>query len=118
MKNVFAPVIDDVMISEVYYYDHKNVGFQSEVAPESAWQIAPVIHKLKSFEHEREVRLIAIGSTPEKGISIEVDIVQLISEIWTSPQAEEYFVELIKSVVRQYGLDSGIVHESKLYNLS
>ena len=68
-------------------------------------------YKRKSFEHEKEVR--AIVKKPflkEKGIYIPVDIEKLIDKIYISPYAQDWFVEVVESVVEKYDLHIPILY--------
>ncbi|MCD8209043.1 MAG: DUF2971 domain-containing protein [Bacteroidales bacterium] len=77
------------------------------------------ITKRNLFEQEKEVRLVFIspiykGKEPLEDFSIEVDLVKLIEEIRVSPNAEEWFVDLIKSVCKRYGLEQIPVFKSEM----
>ncbi|MFN5514031.1 MAG: hypothetical protein ACK5CA_04580 [Cyanobacteriota bacterium] len=72
-------------------------------------------HKLKSFEHEREVRAIYWkrnpgNSNPEllseypPGILAPIDINSTIENIIISPVAPRWFLELTDSVTKKYGI--------------
>lgn len=93
------------------------------------------LHKRISFEHERELRAVAIkypdsiksedesefptmdlkSITIENGLSIEVELNDLIEAIYIAPNAPLWFFDLVKSVVSKYGYDFNI-NQSKLYN--
>ena len=86
----------------------------------------PAFSKRKSFEHEKEVRalitwsdhskipssfttnqLTEIFKSPNpKGISVKADLKQLIEEIYISPQAPTFFVDVVKSLAHRHGLES------------
>ncbi|MGI0046476.1 MAG: hypothetical protein ACREBB_04725 [Nitrosotalea sp.] len=85
--------------------------------------------KRMSFKHEQEVRAI-IGSNycspdgkpylnlnpDEKGKRIPVDLNSLIEEVYTNPLSEDWFVELVKSMTKNY-LPDKKVERSHIYSL-
>lgn len=63
-------------------------------------------YKIKSFEHEKEVRaIIKKHGLNKNGIYIPVDIDKLIDGIYVSPYASEWFVDVVKSVVNKYNIN-------------
>lgn len=85
-----------------------------------------IMHKRKSFAHEREVRAVASLHTPdeyggrdiraqcdEAGFYPPVDIPALIESVHVHPLAEPWFVDLVRRVVAKYGFDLP-VHRSEL----
>ena len=89
------------------------------------------MYKRLSFEHEREVRAVTAddarmweiwqksnhtygpadtvshplsmpGDYPV-GLKIPIDASQLVEAVFISPEAEEWFAELVEKVVRRYG---------------
>lgn len=93
--------------------------YQSEVIPFGNAML-PYFFKRLSFQHEREVRaLIYQGSSNEAllynavGCYCEVGLTILIEEIVVAPFAENWFVDLVRSVSGRYGLGDR-VRESEL----
>lgn len=79
----------------------------------------PVMHKFKSFEHEREVRLVIWKrnpgtSNPEllntypPGLEVPIDINSSIENIFVSPVAGNWFFEAVKNVTQKYGIRTPI----------
>ena len=79
---------------------------------------APFVTKRADFKYEREVRALtdltpwpADGPVivPEDACevrrSFDVNLTTLIREVVVGPQAKDYFVELVQSLLMQYGLD-------------
>lgn len=69
-------------------------------------------YKLKAYEYEQEVRVVysdgEVGfSTSEKpeGVYIDVCLKNLLRSVVVSPEAEEWFVELVKDLVRKYNIE-------------
>jgi len=73
--------------------------------------------KRKNFQHENEFRLIVFYPhepnngefkpvpIPNVGYNVNIDIIQLIENIYISPSAPQGFHELIISVIAKYGYD-------------
>ena len=109
-----------VAIGKVIYVDY-DVTFIDEMNT-----LIPFVHKRKSFEHESEVRALIVVATSgivgsiigkpapyEIGTYHEVDTSMLIKEVVVSPLAEEWFVELVQTTARTFGL-SVLVRQSSL----
>ena len=69
----------------------------------------PFLFKRKSFQYEREVRIITdIGTSSIKineGLKINVDINQLIEKIYIHPKSENWYKNLVIQLVKQLGFD-------------
>lgn len=66
------------------------------------------IIKRISFQHEKEVRALLLDSlhnpdAPE-GVYCEVDLGALVHEIITAPFAHDWFVDLVRSLAKRYGI--------------
>lgn len=85
-----------------------------------------IMHKRKSFAHEREVRAVASLHAPddcggreirdqcdEAGYYPAIDIPALVESVHVHPLAERWFVDLVRRVVAKYGFDLPI-HRSDL----
>lgn len=85
----------------------------------------PFMYKRKNFEIEKEVRVIInawplgsgyIDATQEickVGKYYNVDVSVLVKEVIVSPEAENWFVDLVNTMVSRYGLNVP-VNQSKL----
>jgi hypothetical protein len=71
------------------------------------------IWKRRSFEHEREFRVVVATDEPAKGIPISVDLDRLVEEVVVHPQAEEWFVAIVTDLVKTVGINAR-VHRSRL----
>jgi len=113
-------------IGLVQYLDYEN-----DPMPQ-IYSFDPFLRKRSSFSHEKEVRLIyqapmRSGSyeknldgkyefkpsdgepvTRELGVSFEVDLSKLIQNLYISPEADNWFKELVESVLCRYGLRIGV----------
>lgn len=93
----------DQYIGEVNYIDYKK-----EYIPFDD-MFFPFLFKRKSFQYEREVRIIT--NVAEKkislndGLKINVDICQLIEKIYIHPKSENWYKNLVIELVKQLGFD-------------
>ncbi|HET6840756.1 MAG TPA: DUF2971 domain-containing protein [Candidatus Angelobacter sp.] len=124
-----AEKIHDVLIGKVNYIDYAT----ESVAQGNYFNYLYVpVHKRKSFEHERELRAIVwllatFGKQQDKidintyhpppGISIQVNIKTLIRNIFVSPTAQSWYVDVVRSVLCRYGFDEIPVVQSDLYSV-
>jgi hypothetical protein len=105
-----------IVYGNVEYIDYENEGI-----PEGVY--SPLYHKRRSFQYEQEYRLAYIdlpqikssdvksnnpNNSPQPGHYVSVDIDGLISEIYISPTAEDWFMQLIKEVLSRYDIDCNI----------
>src|SRR5207245_2935341 len=85
--------------------------------------------KRMAFKHEQEVRAIIASNycfpdgkpylhlnPEEKGKRIPLDLNSLIEEVYINPLSEDWFVELVKSITKNY-LEDKKVERSQLYSL-
>ncbi|MES2240001.1 MAG: hypothetical protein V4497_07040 [Bacteroidota bacterium] len=90
-------------IGEVNYIDYKK-----EYIPFDDL-FFPFLFKRKSFQYEREVRIITdVSDTNTKlneGLKINVDINQLIEKIYIHPKSENWYKNLVIELVKQLGFD-------------
>lgn len=90
-------------IGEVNYIDYKKeyIPFDN--------LFFPFLFKRKSFQYEREVRIITdVSKTNTKlneGLKISVDINQLIEKIYIHPKSENWYKNLVIELVKQLGFD-------------
>lgn len=90
-------------IGEVNYIDYKK-----EYIPFDDL-FFPFLFKRKSFQYEREVRIISDLSDQQTkindGIKIDIDITQLIEKIYIHPKSENWYKRLVIEVVSKLGFD-------------
>lgn len=109
---------EDSFLGCVDYLD-----YEKDFMPERN-ALHPFIHKRKSFEHEKEVRVIIQEAdkinlqssevNPKHGISIDIDVNQLIRRIHVSPTAPDWLVSLTSEIASKYDLRAP-VNKSNLY---
>jgi hypothetical protein len=90
-------------IGQVNYIDYKK-----EYIPFDD-MFFPFLFKRKSFQYEREVRIITdVGDNNIKlneGLKINIDISQLIEKIYIHPKSENWYKNLVIQLVTQLGFD-------------
>jgi hypothetical protein len=90
-------------IGEVNYIDYKK-----EYIPFDD-MFFPFLFKRKSFQYEREVRIISDVAeskiTLNDGLKISVDLSQLIERIYIHPKSENWYKNLVIELVKQLGFD-------------
>lgn len=90
-------------IGEVNYIDYKKEHIPFDDS------FFPFLFKRKSFQYEREVRIISDLSekniTINDGIKIDVDINQLIGKIYIHPKSENWYKKLVIELVSKLGFD-------------
>ncbi|WP_395064589.1 hypothetical protein [Flavobacterium sp.] len=90
-------------IGEVNYIDYKK-----EYIPFDD-MFFPFLFKRKSFQYEREVRILADLLEQEikinDGLKIDVDINQLIEKIYIHPKSENWYKKLVIELVDKLGFD-------------
>lgn len=106
---------EDVYIGMVNYISYERDKIP---AGNTFW---PLVHKRKSFEHERELRaawsdLVSVSSAgpevasgakyqsaPQSVVWKQVDLGALIENVYVSPDAGPWFQALVRKVLKTYG---------------
>lgn len=127
LRESFSSNSKKIYIGKVNYAD-----YNADWIPEGNI-LSPFIYKRKSFEHEKELRAIYYEPPPPAedgkihfnqealydGVNVDIDIDKLIEAIYISPLADEWFHNLIESVVRKYNHNFNIrksdLHCSPVY---
>ena len=93
-------------IGEVNYIDYKK-----EYIPFDD-MFFPFLFKRKSFQYEREIRILSDVSQNNiklnDGLKINVDINQLIEKIYIHPKSENWYKNLVIELVSKLGFDFAI----------
>ena len=93
----------DQYIGEVNYIDYKkeHIPFDD--------MFFPFLYKRKSFQYEREVRILSDVTQNNiklnDGLKINVDINQLIEKIYIHPKSENWYKNLVIELVSKLGFD-------------
>ncbi|MFC1917934.1 hypothetical protein ACFLXH_04700 [Chloroflexota bacterium] len=116
LRDSFIAKTPDIYIGEVEYRDY----FNQKISENNFF--SPFLHKRSSFEHEQELRAIILTYNKTKenlpnfknppsqdGISVPVDLGKLIQNIYVAPTSPKWFVELVKSVSKKYGLAKPVI---------
>ncbi len=104
LQNALLPETNfNQYIGEVNYIDYKK-----EYIPFDD-MFFPFLFKRKSFQYEREVRIITDAGksnvTINEGLKINVDITQLIEKIYIHPKSENWYKNLVIELVSKLGFD-------------
>ena len=90
-------------IGEVNYIDYKKEYIPFENA------FFPFLFKRKSFQYEREIRIITDATAHnlniDKGLKIDVDISQLIEKIYIHPKSENWYKNLVIGLMQKLDFD-------------
>lgn len=93
----------DQYIGEVKYIDYKK-----EYLPFDN-NFFPFLFKRKSFQYEREVRIVSDLSEHNlninEGVKANVDIHRLIEKIYIHPKSENWYKNLVIQLMQQLGFD-------------
>lgn len=104
----------DITISRVKYIDFDSEGFLDNNV------INLGVYKRKSFEYEQEVRLLFISEerdNPETGIPIQVNVNELLSEVYISPYAPSYLAPTLRAFLEKMNLNVPVI-KSPLLDLN
>ena len=114
LKNCFNNELKNIYITPVDYIDYER-----DFLPEgNAFYLGT--HKRKSFSHENEIRCMYFNTgdvLDDKGQYINIDVTELIEEIYVSPYAPEYMADTLKVLVKKFGHNIPIT-KSPLYRLN
>lgn len=90
-------------IGEVNYIDYKKEYIPFENT------FFPFLFKRKSFQYEREIRIISdltsYNLEIDNGLKIDIDINQLIEKIYIHPKSENWYKRLVIDLVERLGFD-------------
>jgi len=100
----------EIYIGKMNYLDYR----ENVIAEGNAF--VQVLHKQLSYEHEKELRAITFlpndqksilehkGLTTENGIYVDVNLNELIEEIYISPDAPNGFAQTVQKTIEDAGL--------------
>ena len=124
IQSTFKKLCDGITDSrDVYIGLVKYIDYDKEVIPMNN-SFQPFVHKRISFEHEHELRAIytefpkqidpiSFQSIKKRGVNIQVNLDVIIENIHIAPNAQEWFKDLVKSLVNKYNINKNI-EDSKL----
>jgi len=118
LKDSFIPhTEDEINIGKVKYID-----YNTDVIPKGN-TFFPFLFKRKAFKYENELRAVIMKFAPQDetigkhilyvdpkwlGIPVKTDLDTLIDKIVVSPSVPEWVINLVKSIVKKYGLNKKI----------
>jgi len=107
LEGALAPELQfEQFIGEVNYIDYKKeyIPFDNT--------FFPFLFKRKSFQYEREIRIIsdlsAHNITIGNGLKVDVDLHYLIEKIYIHPKSENWYKNLVIELVKRLGFDFSI----------
>lgn len=118
LKSSFEESSYEIYIGKVEYLDYESEVMTGGLEEGERY---PFFHKRKSFEHERELRLmiqdfksakspIVHASPPHRnGIYVSVDLGSLIERIYLASSCPKWQRGLLESVTRRYGLNKEVI---------
>lgn len=86
---------------------------------------SPFVHKRQSFGHEKEIRVV-IQESPDSdggvtmigqvssapGMSINVDVQQLIERVYVAPTSPPWYLDLVQEVMKKYEIAHPVIRSS------
>lgn len=130
-----APPSAGIHVGVVDYIDYATDITRPMESPDGTprWNnsFIPLMHKRKSFEHERELRAIFMAfddehddvgggvtarrtAIPPEGCYVDVDLARLVEKIVVSPSMPMWFVDVVTEAVRRHSPHSLTVVRSDL----
>lgn len=106
LKGSFDDTGISIHIGQIKYIDYKT----EEFALGNGFN--PLLHKRKSFEHEKELRALMWDKELENqnvvdlslgGMKVPVKLSILIEKVYISPQSPAWFFDLVNTVISKFG---------------
>lgn len=101
----------DIMIGNVEYTDHES--WQPPADSSADVYAIPFFLKRPSFKYENEFRakvdgadVFANDDDKPDGINVNVDLQTLIEEVYVAPSVDQWFKDLVRSLLEQYGFSN------------
>ncbi|MFZ1058150.1 MAG: DUF2971 domain-containing protein [Candidatus Rokuibacteriota bacterium] len=97
---------EELYVGRVSYLDYETQWF-----PDGNL-LYPVMHKRLAFAHEKEVRLVKLlhahvvmdSQAGPPGVHVPVNLEQLVEGVFVTPYAQEWYADVVKSVVEKFAL--------------
>lgn len=115
LRDSLASSPDPVFAGVVNYIDYERDGFQEG---EKFTVLSTVMHKRKSFQHEREMRLVwhSNPAIEAVGKNIDVDVPTLIAKVMIAPTARKWFKDVVADSLKAFGYAAIPLEQSSLYD--
>lgn len=99
LKDALACSTEPIYLGRIMYID-----FNNDIGPPESY-LRKLMRKNKAFEHEKELRAVFYDQRQDHvgrlGVSIQTDVNSLIETIVIAPRAEEWFFELVETLVKK-----------------
>ena len=84
----------------------KYIDYSKDIIPVGN-PLIPFFRKRKSFEHEKEIRVVfnSIEKEPKHGVYYKIDINLLIREIIIGPTAPKWYMETVLDLLKLLSID-------------
>lgn len=115
LKKSLTDENQQIHIGEVEYIDDHSSHKEHHISNIHWGGLSQACIKRRSFEYEKEVRLIECNLKSPKDSYVDLDL-QFIEEIRLSPLMKDAFVDTIKALSEKFGIDSSLIVKSNLYN--
>lgn len=111
---------ESLFFTRVRYLDYDRESFEGHRAQYDV--LTAFFHKFRSFEHEREVRVVLPGpllsdtklETTPVGVYLPVDLRRLIETVYVAPAAPPWFQDVVQAVMKKWGMTTVPVVRSDL----
>jgi hypothetical protein len=109
-KTLASLLPEESLLGVVQYIDYRRDRFDTNEI------LSYIIHKRKSFQHEREIRAVVYHSdacdfelVDERGLVVPIDIAALIEEIFVSPTSQSPLIEVVAGLGEKYELNAPVL---------
>ncbi len=121
VQTTFQRLWDNLKEEDIHIGRVKYIDYDKDYIPDGNVFHA-ILHKRRSFEHEREIRAVMSRlptnfGTPEclqspeyeDGFHISVDPQNLIEAIYVAPRAQEWFIEVVENACQLRNLNVPVI---------
>lgn len=128
IQSTFKKLVDSFKsysINPVFIGTVKYIDYQSGIIHVEENAFLPLLHKRKSFEYEREIRVVItqpsaifVGATPYKecekheGLNVPIDLDCFIEHIYLAPTTKPWIKELLTSIMDKNGINKPLDQSS------
>ncbi len=99
----------NVHVGAVAYIDHSSSSGPDYTSDD----FQPFMHKRRSYEGEHEVRAVVMADDDvDFGLYVDVDMSQIIEEVYVAPTSPGWLLELVESMLHLYGYKKSVIKSS------
>ena len=106
LKEAFHQSKADVSAGMIKYVDYET----HNIDPTNMYNLGIV--KRRSFEHERELRVLVMEPSDSPGIYVDVDLSSLIQSVIISPGSPSWFYDVVARQADSRGLRERVIRSS------